>query len=193
MDDAHGVSDAQLVAAARAGDTAAFEELYRRHVPGVQALVRSMIRDSELVDDVVQTTFVRAWERLPKLRAGAAFRVWVRRTAHRAVLDALRANRVRRSETLDEPDARDVRSPAAGPEAEVVGRAVGQEIRAAVQGLPEHQRVVVVLHHFDDLPVHEVAQVLGLPLGTVLSRLARARGSLRERLSRLVANGGDGH
>jgi len=183
-------TDDELVRAARRGDTDAFRALYDRHAPGLLALARSLV-GAEEAEDVVQTAFVRAWDRLPKLRHPGAFKVWIRQTARRAALDELRRRGSRPAASLDEMGGQgdDVPAPDAGPEAVVASAQAADAVRRAVDALPEHHRSVVVLHHFDGLEVREVAEVLGVPLGTVLSRLARARETLQRKLTGLVRDG----
>ena len=183
-------TDDELVRAARRGDTDAFRALYDRHAPGVLALARSLVGGEE-AEDVAQTAFVRAWDRLPKLRYPGAFKVWIRQTARRAALDELRRRGSHRATSLDELEgqASDVPAPEAGPEALVASADSAEAVRRAADSLPEHHRSVVVLHHFDGLEVREVAEVLGVPVGTVLSRLARARETLQRKLTGLMRDG----
>jgi RNA polymerase sigma-70 factor, ECF subfamily len=181
-------SDGELVTAARKGDAEAFRVLYDRHVGGVYALARSVLGGEEGADDAVQIASIRAWSRLRRLRDANAFRVWVRQIARRAALDELRRRRGPRFVSLDEMDETGD-EPAAGgdtPEGLAVATEVSDRIRSAIDSLPEHHRTVVVLHHLDGLEVREVAEVLGVPFGTVLSRLARARETLHRKLAGVV-------
>ncbi len=177
-----------LVRAAQAGDAEAFRALYERHVAGVHALARSIVGETEGAEDVTQTTFLRAWKELPRLRDRAAFRVWIRQTARRASVDELRRRGSHRAASLDqvEEEGEAVASDDAAPEDLVLSTERTERIRRAVDTLPEHQRSVVVLHHLDGLEVREVAEVLGVPFGTVLSRLARAREALHRKLAGVV-------
>ncbi len=178
-----------LVARAQRGDTEAFRELYQANASGVFALVRSLVAEPELAEDVLQETFVRAWERLPKLRGAGAFKVWLRQIARRQAIDALRARRARPSVPLDEDDPAHEPAASDNPEGDVGRSAMAEDVRRAVDALPEAQRQVVVLHHLDGMDVKDVAAVLGMPLGTVLSRLARGREALKRRLAGLARNG----
>jgi RNA polymerase sigma-70 factor, ECF subfamily len=180
--------DEALVRAARRGDTDAFRVLYDRHAAGVYALARSILGDAEGAEDVVQTAFIRAWDHLPRLRTGGAFRVWVRQAARRAAIDELRSRGVHPSSSLDEIEDAGGSIPSGGepPESAAIAAATSEMLRSAVDSLPEHHRTVVVLHHLDGLEVREVAEVLGVPVGTVLSRLARAREALHRRLAGVI-------
>jgi len=181
-------SDEELVSAARRGATDAFRALYDRHAAGAYALARSILGDVEGAEDVVQTAFVRAWDQLPRLRRGGAFYVWVRQTTRRAAVDELRRRGSHRAASLDELEegGGEVPSGEESPEAAATSAELSATVRRAVGSLPEHHRTVVVLHHFDRLEVQEIAQVLGVPVGTVLSRLARARETLHRKLAGVI-------
>jgi RNA polymerase sigma-70 factor, ECF subfamily len=180
--------DQELVKAARRGDTDAFRALYDRHVAGVYALARSILGDAEGAEDVVQTAFIRAWDRLPRLRRGSAFHVWVRQTGRRAAVDELRRRGSHRAASLDEieEDGGEFASEEEPPESIAASAALSATVRKAVESLPEHHRTVVTLHHLDGLEVREIAEVLGVPVGTVLSRLARARETLQRKLAVVI-------
>lgn len=179
--------DEALVAAARRGDTDAFRQLYERHVPGVFALVRSLVGDRELAEDVTQTAFVKAWESLPRLRQGEALKVWLRQIARRVAVDEMRRRRVV-VRSLDDPESEWEEPPSANGSPEGVAEQAELEgrVRAAIAELPPHHQAVVALYHLDGLEVRDVAAALGLPLGTVLSRLSRARTALRAKLASFV-------
>ncbi len=187
-------SDGDLVARARKGDVDAFHQLYDRHVSGVYGLVYAGVRDRDLADDVVQMAFVRAWERLGRLRHGDAFPVWIRRLAHRIMIDELRKRRVREVASLEENEALGevAIDTTPGPAAALSRGETAERVRAAVAELPQHQREVVTLHHFEGLEVKAVAEVLEVPLGTVLSRLARARETLKRKLEGYLNHGTEG-
>lgn len=177
--------DLELVRQARRGDTDAFRALYERHSAGTYALARSLLGDAGAAEDVVQVAFVRAWEALPRLRTSEAFGVWVRRIARRAAIDEVR-RRVAHPETqLEELDdsGSQVAATEPLPEDEALSADFSARVRSAVDRLPEHQRTAVVLHHIDGLDVRSAAKVLGVPVGTVLSRLARAREALARKLT----------
>lgn len=180
----HSATDGELVARARKGDVDAFRQLYERHVGGVYALLRSSLRDRDLVEDIVQTAFIRAWDRLARLRDGDAFKVWIRQTARRAMIDEIRKRRLREADSLDENEESGhvPTDPAAAPPEALTRAEMAERVRGAVAGLPAHQREVVTLHYLDGMEVKSVAQVLEVPLGTVLSRLARARNALKRKL-----------
>jgi len=174
-----------LVAQARSGDRVAQRELFERFAPGVYGYLLRMTRDAEQAADLTQDTFVKALARLPRLREPAAFATWVFRIAHNAARDrAARAS----EEQLDEAVATSLPDPRGDVERAVLGAALAAAVDEAVAGLRPEHREVVVLHHLQGLDVERAAQVVGVPVGTVKSRLARARETLRRRLSPWLEN-----
>ncbi|MEI6503275.1 MAG: sigma-70 family RNA polymerase sigma factor [Armatimonadota bacterium] len=182
--------DAALVEQAKRGDQQAFAALYQRHQKPVYSLIRHLTGDDEVAADLTQDTFVKAWHGLPRLRATHAFAGWLRIIATNLVRD--KSRRRRPESTITENTTED------GPEFEIADdgphlhdqyatRLQQQRIREAVVRLPEPQRAVIVMHHLEDVPVAEIAVQLAIPLGTVLSRLARGREALRRRLGLYVA------
>jgi RNA polymerase sigma-70 factor (ECF subfamily) len=172
--------DQALVARAREGDDEAFARLFRSHHVRVYNLARYLVRDATEAEDVTQAAFIRAWHELPKLRDPGAFAAWINRIAHRLAADRARADTTR-------PGAAGmVGEEASGPAASVLQAEREQQVHRAIASLPEHHREAVVMHHLEGAPVEEVAEKLGVPLGTVLSRLSRARAALRRKLAGYV-------
>jgi RNA polymerase sigma-70 factor (ECF subfamily) len=167
--------EAFLVARARTGDRDAFAELVRRYQRLVFAVSYRLLGDPDLAEDVAQETFIRAFLSLEHFR-GTTMRAWLLRIAHNAALDQLRASARRRTVPLEhasEHASVDV------PEPGIEQAGLRAALEAALAALPVEQRAVVVLADVEGLPYEEIAQTLGLPLGTVKSRLARARMRLR--------------
>lgn len=181
------LAHAQAVRAAQSGDRGAYERLYRAHKDAVYSLAMHFLSDADAAADVTQEAFVRGWEQLPRLREAGAFGGWVRTMAMNLVRDHYR--RSRDSDPLDERAP--VASAEAGPDESAVGRAQDRAVREAVLGLPEHQRVPVVMHYLEGRPVAEVAEALGVPRNTVISRLARGREALRRRLGPYIDQVGE--
>lgn len=169
----------QTVQAAQVGDERAYEALFRAHRDGIYALAMHFVGRPEVAEDITQDAFVRAWEQLPRLREPAAFGGWLRTMAMNLVRDHYR--RDRGEGPLDEADPPP--SGDAGPSRAVELSDEQRAVRRAVLSLPEHQRTVVALHHLEGRPVMEIAQMLDVPKGTVVSRLARGRENLRVRLA----------
>ena len=178
----------ELVAEARAGNAAAFEALYRSHQAGIFTFVRNLVGERELAADLTQQTFVRAWESLPRMRRIGAFRGWLHRIAMNLVRDEAKSGRARlemAASSLGESDRvlEAAADPSGGrPETTVISDELRREVRSAVAELPPDQRAVVVMHHLEGVPVAEIAAALGVRPGTVMSRLARAREAMKERL-----------
>jgi RNA polymerase sigma-70 factor (ECF subfamily) len=171
-------TELDLITRAQQGDRRAFGELVRRHREGVINVVYRMCGDANLAEDVAQEAFIRAWQHLPSYRPRSPFRNWVYRIGTNVALDALRRER----ETVA-IDALLLSTGAAGPEATLVGEERGERVRQAVLALPPASRAVVVLREYEGLSYREIADTLGIPVGTVMSRLNYARNRLREALA----------
>ncbi len=186
--------DNRLVERAKAGDVDAFGELYQRTHLRLYQYIRQMMPTREDAEDVMQEVYLRAWGGLKSLHAAEAFWVWLHRIARNAVLD--RAKRARldtlslESAFADDEDGEtssiDIVDWSANPEQLVMDEATQEAVREAVRSLPPIHREVVTMHHLEGMEVAEIAQILGVPKNTVLSRLARAREALRHKLSHLV-------
>ena len=157
-----------LIRAAAAGDLGAFEQLVRAYQQHVWRFLRRLLGDAGLAEDVAQETFLRVFRRLPTFTFEAKFSTWVFQIARNAGIDELRARqrRTRLASVAPPPD----RS-AAPPEARA-------EIEAALASLPVDLREAVLLIEVLGLSYHEVARVLGVPEGTVKSRMFSARSRL---------------
>lgn len=154
------------VRAAAAGDTAAFESLYRRHVARVHSLARRLL-GARRADDATQEVFLLAWRKLGSYRGEGAFGAWLFRLARNRMLSEL--GRDRRHEGMAGLD--EVREPAA--RSSEPGRAV--DLDAALQQLPSGARRVLALRHFAGCSHEEIAGLLGISVGTSKSQLHRAR------------------
>jgi len=188
----------ETVARARSGDMAAFEELYRSHQAGIFTFIRSQVRHREIAADLTQETFVRAWESLPRLRKPGAFRGWLHRIAANLVRDEVKSGRSRLEVTEStllgdaETPREDAPAPESdGPEQRLVNGELSRHVWSALEELSEEHRAAVVMHHMEGMSVEEIAQVMGVRPGTIMSRLSRAREALRHRLSRYVEEGSD--
>jgi len=175
------------VVRAREGDQGALAQLFRDHYVRVYNLVTYLTGDRTEADDVTQSTFVRAWEELPRLRDPQAFTAWLNRIARNLAADRARANRARVRAEEARPESLDPGDPVGpGPEQHVAAWERDEQVHEAVASLPEPHQEVVVMHHLEGTPVQEVAERLRIPVGTVLSRLARARAALRRKLAPYV-------
>lgn len=183
-------SDAELIARARAGDDGAFGTLVERYEGAVAATAIGMLGRGDDADDVGQETFIRFHRALDSFRGDSSLKTYLVHIAMNLSLNALRRRRrlfarfVSRDETEVDPPAPDV-----GPEGEVDASELRAFVRAAVSRLNEKHRAVVVLRMFQDCSTRETARILGVPEGTVLSRLSRALKELESRLEPYVRRG----
>jgi RNA polymerase sigma-70 factor (ECF subfamily) len=162
-----------LVEQARSGDHDAFAALVGAAIARLDAAARLILRDRELARDAVQDAMVRAWRDLPGLRDPDRFDAWLRRLTVHACIDAARHRRRRPIEVeltvLDAPSIPDEASL-------VIDR---DTLDRALRALGPEWRAVVVLHYYLGLPLPDVADALGIPLGTAKSRLHRSLGVMR--------------
>ena len=182
--------DRAAVEDARAGDGGAFEVLVLRHQARIVNYASAIVHDAGAAEDVAQETFVRAWRGLARFRGESAFKTWLYRiatTVARTHLDRRgRQARIGDRSLDDETEplqAGDVPSPAPDAETSLVRR---EAIDRALAELPEELRVALVLRDVEGLDYKEIAGVTGAPIGTVESRIFRARRRLRTLLRPLV-------
>jgi RNA polymerase sigma-70 factor (ECF subfamily) len=178
--DADAGAEALLVRQAVAGDRRAYGELVRRHQGRVRALLRRLCReDAALADDLAQDALVQAWRRLEHFRGEAAFGTWLYRIAYNTFLMHARRPSVRSTQALDEHRDDDAGLTAGPAATDLVEQG---EVRRALACLSEPERAVIVHCYYLDLSHSEAAFVIGCPLGTLKSHLARALQKLRRRL-----------
>ena len=171
-------TELDLIRKAQKGDRWAFGQLVQHHREGVINVVYRMCGDVGLAEDAAQEAFVRAWTHLPRYKPHSPFRNWVYRIAVNVARDALR--RERPSVDIDTVV---VASPERGLQAAAEVEESSQRVREAVLDLPPASRSVLVLREYEDLSYKEIADTLGIPIGTVMSRLNYARGLLRRTLT----------
>jgi RNA polymerase sigma-70 factor (ECF subfamily) len=177
------VSDSALAVLAKNGDTRAYSELVRRCRSGVVGVVYRMCGDFALAEEAAQEAFLRAWQHLSGYNPQNTFKSWVYRIAINAALDHLR--RARPAASLEDWTEREIPLPdqAAGPEETLAEREQVEQVRRAVLALPAASRAVLVLREYGEMSYAEIAAALGIPLGTVMSRLNSARSQLRAALA----------
>ena len=181
--------ESEIVARAQRGERGAFEELYRRFSGKVYALLFGIVGSTEDAAELCQDVFTRAFRRLDTLRTDQALYGWLRATATHLAIDFLRRGKLATFEPLEGNDPvhpRDIESRDETPERAAIRQETQSAVVAAVAGLKPAHRTVVALHHFEGMSVEEVAETLDIPVGTVKSRLARAREALRSALTPLV-------
>ncbi len=176
-----GDDDPSLLAAAQRGDANAFGQLVMRHQSTVRRQLRHLVRGSDAVaDELAQDTFVLAWRRIGEFRGEARLSTWLHRVAYRRYL-MHRRSEAGRIETTDESRAGGAADTGAtGIDIDVARRL---DVERALAGLPEAQRLAL-FHCFQlDLSHEEAADVLGMPVGTLKSHVARGKARLREALA----------
>ncbi len=186
--------DSRVVERARAGNVDAFGELYQLTHRLIYQYIRQMVPAREDAEDLMQEVYLKAWSGLKGLHSGEAFWVWLHRIARNAVLDWRKRKQVDtaslESTYTDEEDGRvepmEVADWSENPEQIVLAETTQEAVRQAVRSLPENHREVVTMYYLEEMEISQIAQVLGVPKNTVLSRLARAREALRHNLAYLV-------
>ena len=163
--------DRTLIEAARSGDEEAFASIARGSADRLFTVAHRILRDVGRAEDAVQQTLVTAWRQLPELRDVDRFEAWIHRIlVHACYAEAKRARRWSANVRMLSVD---------GPALSVAAR---DALDRGFRRLPSDQRAVFVLYHYLDLPLGEIAETLGVPLGTVKSRLHYATASLRAAL-----------
>ncbi len=184
------VSEEDLIEQCRKGDASAFEQIVALYEKRVYNLAYRLTGNHDDAQDMAQEAFVKVWASLKEFRGDSSFSTWLYRIVSNACLDELRRRSRRRTVSLDAPvgdegPARQVPSDEPelgyGMERDEVRRAVQQGIR----GLSDHHKMIIVLRDIQGMSYEQIAEALDISLGTVKSRLNRARLSLRDRLSEM--------
>ena len=191
-----GNSDAMLVERAVAGDQRPFELLVIKYQRRIERLIGRMVRDSNLVEDIAQETFIRAYRALHQFRGDAQFYTWLYRiavnTAKRFLLKLKNDPAVFQSslQSSDEDDEtfqrRSEPSTDETPESVLAAKEIGQAVNAALEALPDDLRQALTLREMDGLSYEEIADVMNCPLGTVRSRIFRAREAVSARIKPML-------
>lgn len=184
-------SDATLITEVLAGKHERYSELVRRYKSLVTSYAFSRVNQREMAEDLAQETFVRAFVALENLKKPSAFSAWILSIAHNVCIDHLRSkSRTVSLEVHSEKDSQGEIVLENKKDRSVVDRMAHAEMRSmilqAIDGLGEEYRVTLLLRHVNGQSCEEIAQTLGVSLGTVTSRLSRAHRLLRDRLSKLT-------
>src|SRR6267143_431156 len=187
--DRTAVPDAEVVQLVLAGEIDAFDELVRRTRRPAYRLARRITRNHEDADDVVQDSYVKAYRALPRFDLNRAFGPWFLTIVARSALSRIRQRSRRATVPLDEPGPDGATLAERIPDAalDVAGRQRLMDVEEAMAGLSEEHRAILSLRVDGDLPYSEIASALDVPVGTVMSRLARAREALLEEVEKLRA------
>ena len=168
-----------LVVRAKAGDREAFSLLIRHNIQRVYRTAYAILKNRDDAEDIAQETFVRAYQSISRFDETRPLFPWLYRIARNLCLN--RIQRVTKRET-ELPEFDYLPDTAAGPEETVVAAEERQRVRNAVGCLPDQHRQIIELSHFQECSYREMADILDLPMGTVMSRLHNARRKLRELL-----------
>jgi RNA polymerase sigma-70 factor (ECF subfamily) len=177
--------DREAVRRVQAGETEAFEVLVEKYKRKTFRLAYGVLRDQEEALDVAQEAFVKAFRSLPNFKGESAFYTWLFRITMNVALDRRRA-RATRAKSLGAEDVppeeweRTAVAADAGPDEEALGAERRARIGRALESLPEHHRSIIILSDIEGLSYREIAEVLAIPMGTVMSRLHNARKRLRD-------------
>ncbi len=182
------VGDIELVVRALGGREDGFEELVRRYQRPIVAYVYRMVGNYDSALDLTQEVFIKVYNSLTRYRPEYKFSTWIYRIAHNSAIDHLRRNGAARTEELEvegeggQMFEKPLASKSPTPEQESERRERRAEIEEVVCLLPSAYRELIVLRHSHDMSYDEIAEVTGLPLGTVKNRIFRAREAMRELL-----------
>ena len=184
-------ADATLIERCRAGDISAFEPLVEKYRQRVWRLAYNVLRDREDAWDVAQEAFVRAWQALPNFRGQSAFYTWLFRIVVNVARDRARQHAARGrafgTERVDEKDwDRILVDQGVAPDANATQVEERERIVRALATLSEPHRAIIMLSDLEGLSYREIAEVLNIPMGTVMSRLHNARRRLRDALGPLL-------
>jgi RNA polymerase sigma-70 factor, ECF subfamily len=187
-------SATERVRLAQAGDIRAFEQLFQQYQRGIYNTIFQIVRSETDAADLTQDVFVRAYRALPRLQSPEAFTSWLYRIAINLSRNHLRDAARSRTESLefggsDEDEGggqREIADVTGDPALLVQSKDLGERVRQAIGTLSPDHRTVVTLHHLEGMPVEQIAAIMECSVGTVKSRLSRARDHLRRKLAAYV-------
>ena len=188
--------DAALVERVQRGDQRAFEMLVVKYQRRIERLIARMVRDVDLVEDIAQETFIRAYRALPNFRGESAFYTWLYRigvnTAKKALLGLKRDPLVSEAALAsmeDEEDSSRVENELTDgetPESVLASRQIAEAVNAAIEELSDDLRQAITLREIEGLSYEEISELMNCPIGTVRSRIFRAREAIASRLRPLL-------
>ena len=185
--------DQQLVERAQRGDKQAFGLLVSKYQRKVVRLLSRLIRDPAEVEDVAQEAFIKAYRALPSFRGDSAFYTWLYRIGINTAKNHL-VSQGRRAPTTTEFDSEEAESFEDGeqlrdintPERVLLSKQIGETVNSAMEALPEELRTAIVLREIEGLSYEEIAGIMECPIGTVRSRIFRAREAIADKLRPLL-------
>jgi RNA polymerase sigma-70 factor (ECF subfamily) len=189
-------ADAELVRRAKAGEVRAFEMLVVKYQRRIERLIGRMVRDSDLVQDIAQETFIRAYRALPQFRGESAFYTWLYRiavnSAKKALSDFKRDPLVLESSRALDSDGEETSrlenelSDGETPEALLASKEIAAAVNSAIAALSEDLRQAITLREIEGLSYEEISEAMNCPIGTVRSRIFRAREAIALKLRPLL-------
>lgn len=189
-------ADALLVDRVKHGDVRAFEMLVVKYQRRIERLIGRMVRDTDLVQDIAQETFIRAYRAIPQFRGESAFYTWLYRiavnTAKKALVELKRDPLITESALFSRDDDDETSrvenelSDGETPDAVLASKEIATTVNAAIEALSEDLRQAITLREIEGLSYEEIATVMNCPIGTVRSRIFRAREAIAERLRPLL-------
>ena len=187
-------ADQQLVQRAQHGDLRAFDLLVLKYQGRIAALISRYVSDAGELEDVTQEAFIKAYRALGKFRGDSAFYTWLYRIAANAAKNHLVAKGRRPGADATIEDAEGfgeggMLSESASPEALAMGGELAEVVESALNGLPDELKAALMLREFDGLSYDDIADVLGCPVGTVRSRIFRAREAIDQRVKEQISGG----
>ena len=189
-------ADAGLVERVKQGDVRAFEMLVVKYQRRIERLIGRMVRDVDIVQDIAQETFLRAYRALPQFRGDSAFYTWLYRiavnTAKKALMDIKRDPLVSESSLRSDEDGDELSraeselSDGETPEGILASKEIAAAVNSAVEALSEELRQAITLREIEGLSYEEIAEAMNCPIGTVRSRIFRAREAIAVKLRPLL-------
>jgi len=190
-------SDLLLVERSVAGDQKAFELLVIKYQRRIQRLIGRMVRDVDLVEDIAQETFIRAYRALAQFRGDAQFYTWLYRiavnTAKKALMDMKRdptvsENSFKSSDDDETSVLENELTSSETPDAVLASKEIAEMVNSAMEALPEELRQAITLREIEGLSYEEISEAMSCPIGTVRSRIFRAREAISQRIKPLLEN-----
>lgn len=189
-------ADALLIERVKRGDQKAFDLLVIKYQRKIERLIARMVRDTDLIQDIAQETFIRAYRALPQFRGDSAFYTWLYRiavnTAKKSLVELKRDPLVTESARMsaDEEDetsrVENELTDGETPDAVLASKEVAATVNAAIEALSDDLRQAITLREIEGLSYEEIAEVMNCPIGTVRSRIFRAREAIAQRLRPLL-------
>lgn len=192
-------ADAPIVARAQAGELRAFDLLVIKYQRRVERLISRMVRDTNLIEEIAQDTFLRAWRALPQFRGEARFYTWLYRIAVNSARKTLLELKNQPSLGGSAPNLGDddetfwaQREPSTDetPEAALAAREIAQAVQDALAQLPADQSTAITLRELDGMSYEDIAAQMQTPIGTVRSRIFRAREAISARIKPMLSHQG---